>query len=79
MVNICEERVKLILEIFVKWMNLDKWLSKRRNELQRYIDNEYILTEWLKKLRSWLWAKIEGLEYIINNAVIKNSENTITK
>ena len=28
-----------------------------------------------EKLRSCLWANIEGLEYIKNNAVIKNSGN----
>ena len=28
-------------------MNLDKSLSKRKKEFPKYIDNEYILTEWL--------------------------------
>ena len=28
-----------------------------------------------KKMRSWLWANIEGLEYITNKAFIENSEN----
>ena len=28
-----------------------------------------------EKLRSRLWANIEGLYYITNNAIIKNSEN----
>ena len=28
-------------------MDLDKALSKRKQEFQKYIDNEYILTEWL--------------------------------
>ena len=31
-----------------KW-TLIKSLSKRKNEFQKYIDNEYILTEWLMR------------------------------
>ena len=30
-------------------MNLDKPLSNRKNKFQKYIDNEYILTEWLMR------------------------------
>ena len=28
-------------------MNLDKSLFKRKNKFLKYIDNEYILTQWL--------------------------------
>ena len=30
-------------------MNLDKSLSKRKNEFSKCIDNEYVLTEWLMR------------------------------
>ena len=51
-------------------MNLDKSLSKRKNKFQKYIDNEYILTEWLMKnyeavfrqaLKDWNILKITQL------------------
>ena len=32
-----------------------------------------------EKLRSWLLANIEGLEYVTNNAVTKNSEGNNIK
>ena len=57
-------------------MNLDKSLSKRKNKFEKYIDNEYIIDRMTdEKMWSWLWANIEGLQYITNKAFIENSEN----
>ena len=56
----------------------DKWtlINHFLNEKIKYIDNDYIIDRMTdKKLRSWLWANIEGLQYITNKVLIKNSEN----
>ena len=32
-----------------------------------------------EKVGSWLWTNIERLEYITNNTIIKNLENSINR
>ena len=58
----------------------DKWTLI--NNFSNEKGNPKVYRQWIyfdrmtdEKLGSWFWANIEGLKYITNNAIIKNSES----
>ena len=61
--------IKLNLEISIK---INKFYKQILKVYRQWIDFDRMTDE---KLQSWLWPNIEGLQYITNNAIIKNSEN----
>ena len=62
-----------------KWTLIKHLPNEKRNSKSIYRQWIYFDGITDEKLRSWLLANIEGLEYITNNAVIKNSENNNKK
>ena len=52
-------------------------MKKRIQKVYRQLIYFYRMTD--EKLQRWLWANIEGLEYITNNADIKNPENNYNR
>ena len=61
--------IKLNLEISIR---INKFYKQILKVYRQWIDFDRMTDE---KLQSWLWPNIEGLQYITNNAIIKNSEN----
>ena len=65
----CRINIKLNLEISIK---INKFYKQTLKVYRQWIYFDRLADE---KLQSWLWPNIEGLQYITNNAIIKNSEN----
>ena len=61
-------------------MNLDKSLSKRKNEFQKYIDNEYILTECLmKNYEAVFWQTLKDWNILKIALLLKIQGTTLTE
>ena len=61
-------------------MNLDKAPSKRKKEFQKYIDNEYILTELLmRNYEADFWQTLKDWNILQITQLLKIQRTTITK
>ena len=61
-------------------MNLDKAPSKRKREFQKYIDNEYILTELLmRNYEADFWQTLKDWNILQITQLLKIQRTTITK
>ena len=61
-------------------MNLDKAPSKRKKEFQKYIDNEYILTELLmRNYEADFWQTLKDWNILQITQLLKIQKTTITE
>ena len=61
-------------------MNLDKAPSKRKKEFQKYIDNEYILTELLmRNYEAYFWQTLKDWNILQITQLLKIQKTTITE
>ena len=61
-------------------MNLDKAPSKRKKEFQKYIDNEYILTELLmRNYEADFWQTLKDWNILQITQLLKIQRTTIKK
>ena len=61
-------------------MNLDKAPSKRKKEFQKYIDNEYILTELLmRNYEADFWQTLKDWNILQITQLLKIQRTIITK
>ena len=61
-------------------MNLDKAPSKRKKEFQKYVDNEYILTELLmRNYEADFWQTLKDWNILQITQLLKIQRTTIKK